>query len=101
MSPSRRSRVTPGVRRTKLMKLRPRTGRLATDWLSTVELTWERVVSTSGVSLVTVTDSPWPATDSAKARLRRGAPGDFLTLGVSVRKPPGAISTPERRAGNH
>ena len=53
--------MTPGVSSAKSMKLRPLTGRLATEISDTVELICDRVVSTAGVVPLigprTVTDS--------------------------------------------
>jgi hypothetical protein len=50
------------------MKLRPLTGRSETDAASTVELTWVRVVSTTGTSPVTSTASFFPATPNETGR---------------------------------
>jgi hypothetical protein len=62
MSPARVSRVTPGVVRTKSMKLRPFTGRFETERSFTVEDCWVRAVSMRGASALTVTSSCAAAT---------------------------------------
>jgi hypothetical protein len=62
MSPLRTSVVTPGVSSAKLMKLRPLVGRLRTAASSTTALTCVRVVSMTGASALTVTDSDTVAT---------------------------------------
>ena len=64
MSPPRGSRVTPGVVSTKSMKLRPFTGRFATERSLTTDDCWERVASSSGASAVTVISSWAEATFS-------------------------------------
>jgi hypothetical protein len=56
MSPWRGSFETPGVVRTKSMKLRPFVGRFAMALSFTTEEDWVRVVSTRGVSEVTRTE---------------------------------------------
>ena len=60
MSPLRGSLTTPGVVRTKSMKLRPLTGRFWIDLSLTTEETSDFVVSTSGAAAVTVTVSATP-----------------------------------------
>ena len=87
MSPVRTSRVTPGVSNTKSIKLRPFTGRLATERSSTVELICVRVVSTSGTSAVTVTDSVFPLTDNRMGKFTFAPTVTGMSFRVSVPKP--------------
>ena len=60
MSPRRTSLTTPGVVRTKSMKLRPLVGRFSIDFSFTTELTCVRFVSISGAAAVTVIVSATP-----------------------------------------
>ena len=60
MSPRRTSFTTPGVVRTKSMKLRPLTGRFSIAVSFTTELTCVRSVSMSGAAAVTVMVSATP-----------------------------------------
>jgi len=59
----------PGVRRVKLMKLRPRVGRSLTARSLTEDSTEERVASRMGVSEVTVTEVAWVPLSAGRAGL--------------------------------